>query len=137
MTPERPLSPFMHYRWQYSNTLSILHRFTGIFMSAGLVVLVYWLASAASGVEAYESALAFLNLGIIKLALFLWLFSFYYHTFAGIRHLCWDVGWGFERDVAKKTGWLVVISAVVLTALTWMCMSLHIYTSTSSGGGLV
>jgi len=32
----RPLSPFLHYRWQYTNTLSILHRVTGIAFSRWL-----------------------------------------------------------------------------------------------------
>ena len=45
--PERPLSPFMQYRWQYTNTLSILHRITGILLSLCFFVLVYWLAAAA------------------------------------------------------------------------------------------
>jgi succinate dehydrogenase/fumarate reductase cytochrome b subunit len=30
--PERPLSPFLHYRWQYTNTLSILHRISGVLL---------------------------------------------------------------------------------------------------------
>ncbi|MES1196186.1 MAG: succinate dehydrogenase, cytochrome b556 subunit [Steroidobacter sp.] len=132
---ERPLSPFMHYRWQYSNTLSILHRLTGVFMSLGLLLLVYWLAAAASGAESYGVALEVFSMPITKFALFLWLLSFYYHFLNGIRHLCWDLGWGFERAVAKKTGWLVFISAIVLTALTWMCLSLRIYAS--ANGGLV
>lgn len=132
---ERPLSPFLHYRWQYTNSLSILHRLTGVFMSLGLVLLVYWLASAASGAETYAAALNVLSMPLIKAALFLWLLSFYYHLFNGIRHLCWDMGWGFERAIARKTGWVVFISAVVLTVLTWMCLSLHIYAN--ANGGLV
>ena len=40
----RPLSPFMPlYRWQYTMTLSILHRLTGCAMSVGALLLVYWL----------------------------------------------------------------------------------------------
>ena len=132
---ERPLSPFMQYRWQYSNTLSILHRISGVFMSLGLVLLVYWLASAASGIESYEAALNVFSMAPIKFMLFLWLLSFYYHLFNGVRHLCWDMGWGFERVVARRTGWLVFIGAIVLTVLTWMCLSLRIYASVS--GGLV
>jgi succinate dehydrogenase / fumarate reductase cytochrome b subunit len=132
---ERPLSPFMHYRWQYTMTLSILHRLTGVFMSLGLVLLVYWLVAAASGAVAYEEALDVLSMPLVKFALLAWLLSFYYHFFNGIRHLCWDMGWGFERAVAKKAGWLVFISAIVLTALTWMCLSLRIYAG--GNGGLV
>ncbi|HVF15715.1 MAG TPA: succinate dehydrogenase, cytochrome b556 subunit, partial [Steroidobacteraceae bacterium] len=52
----RPLSPFMMYRWQYTNTLSILNRITGIILTVGLLPLVYWLVAAASGEEAYATA---------------------------------------------------------------------------------
>lgn len=132
---ERPLSPFMNYRWQYTNTLSILHRLTGVFMSLGLVLLTYWLVAAASGAEAYSNALDVLSMSIVRFALFLWLLSFYYHFFNGIRHLCWDMGWGFERAVARKSGWLVFVGAIVLTILTWMCISLRLYVN--ANGGLV
>jgi succinate dehydrogenase / fumarate reductase cytochrome b subunit len=53
---ERPLSPFLHYRWQYTNTLSILHRITGVLLSLGFFILVYWLAAAAGGPERYAEA---------------------------------------------------------------------------------
>jgi succinate dehydrogenase / fumarate reductase cytochrome b subunit len=135
MTPERPLSPFMQYRWQYTNTLSILHRITGIFMSTGFLLLVYWLASAASGEATYNAALRVMCNPFVQALLFLWLLSFYYHLFNGVRYFCWDMGFGFERSVARKSGWIVFVSAVVLTALTWMCLSLRI--SASATGGLV
>ena len=129
---ERPLSPFMHYRWQYTNFLSILHRLTGVFMSIGVALLVYWLAAAACGRVAYATALEVLASPIVKLALLGWLASFYFHLLNGIRHLCWDMGWGFERAVAKKSGWLVFISAIVLTVLTWACITVRI-TATLNG----
>ncbi|MES1190329.1 MAG: succinate dehydrogenase, cytochrome b556 subunit [Steroidobacter sp.] len=132
---ERPLSPFMHYRWQYTNTLSILHRISGVFMSLGFILLVYWLVSAAAGEESYDASLDVLSMPLFKVLLFLWLLSFYYHLFNGIRHLCWDMGRGFERSVAKATGMIVLVSAIVLTVLTWMCLCLRLATGIS--GGLV
>ena len=129
---ERPLSPFMHYRWQYTNTLSILHRLSGVFMAAGITLLVYWLVAAASGNAAYDTALSCLTSPLTKLALFGWLLAFYYHLLNGIRHLGWDLGYGFERAVARKTGTLVFIAAIVLTALTWWCISVRI-TATVTG----
>ena len=132
---ERPLSPFMNYRWQYTMTLSILHRLTGVFMSLGLMLLVYWLVSAAAGEEAYDAALDVLSMPLVKVLLFLWLLSFYYHLLNGVRHLCWDMIWGFERAVAKLTGWIVFVSAIVLTVLTWMCITLRLTASVT--GGLV
>lgn len=132
---ERPLSPFMHYRWQYTNTLSILHRISGVFMSLGFILLVYWLVSAAAGEESYNASLDVLSMPLFKVLLFLWLLSFYYHLFNGIRHLCWDMGRGFERSVAKATGMIVFVSAIALTVLTWMCLCLRLATGIS--GGLV
>lgn len=131
---ERPLSPFMHYRWQYTNTLSILHRATGVFMSVGITLLVYWLAAAASGSESYDQALRCLSSPITKVAMFAWLLAFFYHLLNGIRHLGWDLGYGFEKAVARKTGTVMFIAAIVLTVLTWMCIATRI---TATAGGLV
>ena len=47
--PNRPLSPFLMYRPQITSVLSILHRITGVVLSVGILVLVYWLVAAASG----------------------------------------------------------------------------------------
>ena len=47
---------FMQYRWLYTNTLSILHRITGVMLSVGFFVLVYWLSATAGGPERYARA---------------------------------------------------------------------------------
>jgi succinate dehydrogenase / fumarate reductase, cytochrome b subunit len=131
--PERPLSPFMNYRWQYTNTLSILHRASGVFLSLGIVLLVYWLVAAAAGRDAYAAALGNLSSALARLALFVWLLAFYYHLLNGIRHLGWDLGYGFEKAVARNTGTIVFIGAIVLTLLTWWCVSLRINAGLSGG----
>jgi succinate dehydrogenase / fumarate reductase, cytochrome b subunit len=126
---ERPLSPFMNYRWQYTNTLSILHRLTGIFLAFGLVALVYWLAALAAGPERYSQAQAVLVSPLGSLALVAWSLSFFYHFLNGIRHLFWDVGYGFELKVARASGWAAFIGALVLTAVFWIVIALKV------GGG--
>ena len=117
--PERPLSPFMQYRWQYTNTLSILHRITGILLSLCFFVLVYWLAAAAAGPERYSTALQTLGSPLVKLSLVGGLFSFCYHLLNGIRHLFWDAGYGFELPTMQATGYGVLIGTAVLTLLAW------------------
>src|SRR5882757_4773736 len=134
---ERPLSPFMNYRWQYSNTLSILHRVTGIFMTIGIALLVYWLVAIASGSDAYSNALQVFAMPIIKAASFLWVLSFMYHFLNGIRHLVWDLGYGFEKAVARKTGWLVFIAALVLTAITWGLIVNRFMSEVNLSGGAI
>jgi succinate dehydrogenase / fumarate reductase, cytochrome b subunit len=122
---ERPLSPFMHYRWQYTNTLSILHRLTGIFLAFGLIALVYWLAALAAGPEPYADAAAVLSSPLGNLALVAWSLSFFYHFLNGIRHLFWDAGHGFELKVARQTGWATFIGAIVLTAIFWTVLAVQ------------
>lgn len=35
-----------------------------------------------------------------------------YHAFNGIRHLAWDLGYGFDMGVLYKTGWLVFFGSM-------------------------
>jgi succinate dehydrogenase / fumarate reductase cytochrome b subunit len=118
----RPLSPFMHYRWQYTNTLSILHRITGVLLSLGFLLLVYWLGSAASGPESYAAALAVLGSFPAQLVLFGVAFSFCYHLLNGVRHLFFDMGRGFELATARSSGRAVAVAAVVLGFVVWFAV---------------
>lgn len=116
----RPLSPHLGiYRWQIGNSLSILHRATGIGLAVGLIALAFWLVSLAGGEDSYRTAYrAFASpLGLLFLAG--WSFAFFYHLFNGLRHLFWDVGWGFERRQRHASGWFAVIGAVASTAALW------------------
>jgi succinate dehydrogenase / fumarate reductase cytochrome b subunit len=119
---ERPLSPFMQYRWLYSNTLSILHRLTGILLSAGFLIMVYWLVAAASGPERYAQALSRLASWPLQLVLAGVLWSYCYHFLNGIRHLCWDLGLGFDLGTARASGWTVAIASIVLTVVLWLVL---------------
>ena len=120
--PQRPLSPFMQYRWQYTNTTSIVHRITGILLSLCFFVLVYWLAAAAGGAHRYADAVATLTSPPVQLLLFGGLFSFCFHLLNGVRHLFFDAGHGFELPIARKTGWAAFIGAAVLTVGLWIAL---------------
>ena len=130
---ERPLSPFLTYRWQYSNTLSILHRLNGLFLSVGLLLLTYWLMAAAATPEAYADAQALFAGRLLNLVLIGLTFSFFYHLFNGLRHLAWDMGHGFDRKVARASGWTAFIAALVFTVLCWILIALHV---AGGAGGL-
>ncbi len=43
-----------------------------------------------------------------------------YHMLNGIRHLIWDMGYGFEMETVERSGIAVVIGSGVLTALLWL-----------------
>jgi succinate dehydrogenase / fumarate reductase, cytochrome b subunit len=117
---ERPLSPHIQiYKPQISSVLSILHRLTGIGLAVGTLLLTWWLTAAAYGVAAFTHAQGFMASWFGQLLLLGFSFAFFYHLCNGIRHLFWDMGKGFDLDTATKTGWLVVIAAVALTAIAW------------------
>jgi succinate dehydrogenase cytochrome b subunit len=114
--PRRPLSPFLIYRWGISNSLSILHRITGVYMSFGILVLSCWLISLASGPEVYARVAAFYGAAWFKVPLAGWAFCFFYHFANGIRHLAWDAGYGFGHAQIRAGGVAVVVFAVLATA---------------------
>ncbi len=120
-THRRPLSPHLQvYRPQLTSVLSILHRATGIVLSIGTLLLVYWLAAIALGPETHATAQNILGSWFGLLLLFLWSWALFYHLSNGIRHLFWDAGQGFELSTAYQSGYAVVVSSLVLTVLAWV-----------------
>ena len=118
---DRPISPHLQiYRWQLTSVLSILHRTAGVVLSAGAILLVWWLVAAASGPETYEGVENFLGSWIGLLVLFGWTTALFYHLCNGIRHLVWDTGQALDLKSTYLGGWLVVGGTAVLTVVTWI-----------------
>lgn len=116
----RPLSPHLQiYKPQLTSVLSISHRATGVALVVGTLLFVWWLAAAAAGPDAYDSAQNFIGSWFGMLLLFGWSFCLFYHLCNGIRHLFWDAGYGLEIETAYTSGWAVVIASVALTIITW------------------
>ena len=125
---ERPLSPFMigpYYKPQLTSMLSITHRGTGVLLAIGAVFLAWWLYALAAGPESYQTLAACAASPLGKIALAGLIFSLIYHLLNGIRHLLWDIGWGFELPRAYATGWAVVVLALLGTAGAWYCAFMH------------
>jgi succinate dehydrogenase / fumarate reductase, cytochrome b subunit len=119
----RPLSPHIGiYRWQIGNSLSILHRITGVALSLGLMALSYWLISLAGGQASYRAAEHAFASPVGVLLLIGWTFAFLYHLLNGVRHLGWDVGFGFERQERHVSGWLAVLGALGVTLAVWLLL---------------
>ena len=121
---ERPLSPFMQYRWLYSNTLSVVHRFTGILLSAGFLILVFWLVAAASGPERYAQALSCLASLPMQLVLASVLWSYCYHFLNGIRHLFMDAGAILQPKAGNFTATLSLLLSIVLAIAIFVAAGL-------------
>ena len=112
----RPLSPHLSvYRmYRYTLVTSFANRFTGVALSVGLLLLVYWLVAIAGGARSYARAAQLLALPLAKLLYAALIVAFSYHLVAGLRHLVWDTGRGLERAQSQKSAWLVVVVSIVL-----------------------
>ena len=115
---ERPLSPHITvYRWAYTMTLSILHRISGVALAVALLGFVLWLVSASLGADAYARILPLLIGVPAKLLMALAVAALIYHLCNGLRHLAWDLGWGFERADARRSAALVIAASLIAAAL--------------------
>jgi succinate dehydrogenase / fumarate reductase cytochrome b subunit len=120
----RPLSPHLTiYRWPAAMITSITHRATGLAMAVGLLVLAWWLVSISNGPESYGVFTMVMGSPIGILILFGFTWSLCFHFFSGIRHLSWDMGYGFSKPVARRASiWVIVLSivaAIVIFACVW------------------
>ena len=117
----RPLSPHLQvYRWQITMTMSILHRASGVVLTVGAFGLAWWLLALAAGGEQYAHASALVASPVGLVLLFGFSLSLVYHLLNGLRHLMWDMGWGFEIPEFYRSGWTVVVLTIVFTAAIWL-----------------
>jgi succinate dehydrogenase / fumarate reductase cytochrome b subunit len=120
----RPLSPHLTvYRWQMTMLGSIVHRLTGMGLAVGALALAWWLVAISNGPESFEffESWATTPLGLVLLFGFTWALGF--HLLNGVRHLAWDLGYGFDKHVATQTATLVFILSLLIAvgvfALAW------------------
>jgi len=122
MTPApRPLSPHLQiYKPQLTSVLSITHRATGIALGVGTIPLLWWLIAAATSDHAFALAQAFWYSWIGRLMLLGWSYALFYHLCNGIRHLRWDLGYGYSIESTYRSGWIMLGSSLVLTLIAWV-----------------
>ena len=116
-----PLSPHLQiYKWQISSLLSITHRIVGVINILAITLICIWVLSLLLGESNYEITQVFLKsfFGKFIIVFLCWTFSF--HILNEIRHLIWDMGYGFDLKVAKITGVLAFFGSFVLTILFYL-----------------
>ncbi|MGR9073962.1 MAG: succinate dehydrogenase, cytochrome b556 subunit [Gammaproteobacteria bacterium] len=112
----RPLSPHLQiYRLPLTGIISISHRATGVFLALGLTVFATSLVLIASGQAAYDEMQKWLSFLPVRLIVWAFVFSMFFHLCHGIRHLIWDTGTGFERADMNKFAYIELGAAVLLT----------------------
>ncbi len=118
---KNPVSPHLQiYRWHISSLLSIIHRISGVINLLALILIFFWLLSLSFGESNYELFLLIINSFFGKFILIGFTWSMSFHILSGIRHLVWDLGYGFEIKTANISGIIVIICSLVLTIIFWL-----------------
>ena len=121
MFEKNPLSPHLQiYRWHLSMILSIAHRISGVVNSIAIILICLWTVSLLFGEENYEIIKVLFQSLVGKLLITSLSWSFSFHILSEIRHLIWDLGYGFDLKISKITGIITIIGSLALTILIYL-----------------
>ena len=118
MKNDNPLSPHIQiYNWHISSLVSISHRITGIINIIIITLICFWVALLLLGNTNYDLIQKFFETYLGKFFIVGTVWSFSFQVLCEIRHLFWDLGYGFEIKTSNITGLIAIIGSVVLTIL--------------------
>ena len=118
MKDKNPLSPHIQiYNWHISSLISISHRITGIINIIIVTLICFWVALLLLGNANYELIQKFFETYFGKFLIVGTVWSFSFQILSEIRHIFWDLGYGFELKTSNITGLLVIFGSLVLTIL--------------------
>ena len=121
MSLNRPLSPHLSiHKKVLTAVFSIFHRFTGICLSLGAILLSFWIILIALGPSFYSKFQSLSSLIFFKIFLFLWTLTIFYHLYNGIRYLFWSYGKMMDLSTVYKSGYVVIILSILSTMLVWI-----------------
>ena len=113
-----PLSPHLQiYRWHISSLLSISHRIVCILNFFLIILISSILIFLEPDMEILKILLqsSFGNFFTLSIC---WSFSF--QILNEIRHLAWDMGYGFDLRISKITGILTIIGSFIFAILFYL-----------------
>jgi succinate dehydrogenase / fumarate reductase cytochrome b subunit len=120
-------------RYKYLNLLkirlplpafvSILHRVTGAVLFLMLWLFLWGLQKSLESFNTFNGIKAFAGQWPVKLVLLGFVWAYFHHLFAGIRHLFLDLHAGLELERARQSSVLVLVAGAICTlivgALVW------------------
>ena len=121
MDNNNPLSPHIQiYSWNISSLISISHRITGVLNILALTLICFWIASMLLGSTSYEFIYNIFNSFFGKLLVIGITWSFSFQILSEIRHLFWDMGYGFELTTSKISGIIVIFGSFIIRLLIYI-----------------
>ena len=97
--------------------VSILHRATGIFLVAGVAVLLFMLDESLASEQQFDNIKTLAGSLVFKLIVLVVLAGLIYHSVAGVKHLIMDMGIGETLEGGILAAKLVFVVSVILTVL--------------------
>ena len=117
----KPLSPHIQiYRWHISSLVSITHRITGIINFFVISLIFLWFAFIFFGESSYQIIQTILETLIGKFIILAITWSFSFQMLSEIRHLIMDMGYGFELQITRISGLMVIFGSFILTILIYL-----------------
>jgi len=121
MSNNRPLSPHLSiYRKVFTAIFSIFHRFTGIGLSLGSILIAIWISILSLGPEYFYIFERVSSNFFFKLLILFWTLGLFYHLFNGIRYLIWSLGWAMDLKTVYFSGYIVIILTLLSTFFVWI-----------------
>jgi succinate dehydrogenase / fumarate reductase cytochrome b subunit len=99
--------------------VSILHRISGALLFFPFVAWVLYLLDTSLRSEQGFDYIRnqYLALPLVKLGILVFVWSYCHHFCAGIRYLFLDLDKGVDLQTARLTSWIVIVAALLLTAV--------------------
>ncbi|MDX1949031.1 MAG: succinate dehydrogenase, cytochrome b556 subunit [Rickettsiales bacterium] len=128
MKKERPISPHLQiYKPQITSMMSITHRASVVATYIMLILFAIfifayafmpdleclgWLINSDEGVL------------LLRAVLIPYTFVLFFYFFSEIRHICWDLGIGFEIETAYKSAYAIIAGTIIFASITWIIIFL-------------
>jgi succinate dehydrogenase / fumarate reductase cytochrome b subunit len=118
---QRPLSPHLQiYRMMFTMVMSGVHRITGLALYFGSLLLAWWLIAVASGPNAYANVVWIMGSPIGLMVLLGYTWALVHHLLGGVRHLIWDLGYGFGPAEREWLARATLVGSIALTIIIWV-----------------
>jgi len=116
-----PLSPHLQiYSWNISSLLSITHRIVGVVNIIAIIFICLWTILLSLGESNYEFIEIFSQSFFGKFFIIFLSWSFSFHILNEIRHLAWDMGYGFDLKISQITGIITIFGSFIFAILIYL-----------------
>jgi succinate dehydrogenase / fumarate reductase, cytochrome b subunit len=107
----------LQIRLPIPGVVSIAHRISGVLLFLAIPVFLLLFQRSMQGEAGFAQTLTWLQNPLVMLMTLVVVWSLLHHWLAGIRYLFIDLDVGVERMAARRTAWVVLVLAPVLTLI--------------------